>query len=168
MSKRMFGWVLAASAVGMVGCVAGGDPDVGGSSESLLDGARAPLEQIDDERWSEASDGCEGLLEGRNLRFALASAEDHLVAAIDGDGRIVCVDTVEAVEEELEESGRSEDAEELVDAFHATLLAVRARGTRDARFDPRQHPGDPDPEPNLDPSRMRFFGDPDPEPNCGG
>lgn len=151
--------IVAALALAMVGCVSGSEPAPGGSESDLLltDG----LDTLDDEEWSTAFEGCEGQLSG-DVSFAIASADAHLVAALDANGTVVCVDTVEAVQEELEESGRTEEADDLVTAFAAAAMASE---TECGLFGGPNRGGDPDPEPNIDQNRFRMEGDPDPEPN---
>lgn len=156
------GWAVAALAIGgtaLAGC--GVDPTAGGASSDLL--LMDSLETIEESNWTDAPAGCEGHLEG-DVIFAIASVDEGLVAAVGEDGEIICVDTVEAIEAELEENGRQDEADHLVDAFAATV----ARGTADPvpsrnQFRAPTH-GDPQPEPNIDYSRFSM-GDPQPEPN---
>lgn len=160
---KNFGWIVLALAGGMVGCAG---EAVGGASDELLLDDGGSLDSIDDGTWRDALAGCEGLLDGGE-HFAIASAEAELVAAVAADGRVVCVDTVTAVEEELTDTGHPEEADDLVDAFYATLAAIRATEVGPTRFGDPNRPGDPDPEPNIDENRFRLAGDPDPEPNSG-
>lgn len=91
-----------------------------------------------------ASSSCEDLLAGVT-DFAVLG-ETGLVVGLDATGGAVCIDTVEAVNSELSEDGRSNDALLLAARYEATM-AVRGHG---------QGPflrrialgGDPDPEPN--------------------
>lgn len=159
------GWAFAALALAIggtttVGC--GVDPHVGGSSSDLL--LMDSLETIEGSTWTDAPAGCEGYLEG-DVVFAIASVDEGLVAAVGEDGEIICVDTLDAIEAELEETGRHEEADHLVDAFAATV----ARTAMDPvptgnQFRAPSHEGDPQPEPNIDYSRFSM-GDPQPEPN---
>ncbi|AKF06499.1 hypothetical protein [Sandaracinus amylolyticus] len=151
-SKRIWGIVLAA-ALAAGGCVGSGAPGV--SSDQLLVDEGEELGAIEPEACEEAESGCEGLL-ARGVQFAIVSAEFGLIAAVESDGDVVCVDTVEAVEEELSESGRIDEAHDLVRAFEASLTPPTAFSVR---------AGDPDPEPNLGFHRVILRGDPDPEPN---
>lgn len=137
--------VLASSVA--TGCV-GVDPGSSGSGLIMAD----PLMSLAPAAWYGAPASCEGLLAGE-VDFAVANIDAGLIAAIDAGGRIICVDTVGAVEEELEESGREAEAAALVSAFRATLAAAGMLA--------RPRMGDPDPQPNLG----RFAGDPDPQPN---
>ena len=92
------GWAVAALALAiggtaLVGC--GVDPTVGGTSSDLL--LMDSLETIEGTHWTDAPAGCEGHLEG-DVVFAIASVDEGLVAAVDENGEIICVDTVEAIE----------------------------------------------------------------------
>lgn len=150
---------LLAAALAMAGgCVGSPAPSAGSSSEDLLidEGNLGAIEADD---WEDAEAGCEGQIDG-TVHFAIASAEFGLIAVVEADGDVLCVDTVSAVEEELEERGLNEEASQLVSAFHAAI----GRGTGDRMLGGRA--GDPDPEPNLGFRRIVLRGDPDPEPNA--
>lgn len=101
---------------------------------------------------------CSGHL-GGNITFAVVSINAGLVAAIDANGAVVCVDSVDAVQSDLDASGRQAEADALVAGFTA---AVHQAQGRDARFAGRALPGDPEPQPNMDPSQLP---DPEPQPN---
>lgn len=116
----------------------------------------APLDDVASEEWQAAPAGCEGRLTG-NLTFRIASAQDGLVAAVDERGQIICVDTVEAVQEELVSQGDEEQADELGDSF---LVSVTVWATTSAILSA----ADPVPQPNCDPS-MGAPRDPIPQPN---
>jgi hypothetical protein len=154
------GWIVQALAALAVGC-AGGAPPVGVADSDLVISDLEPLEELEGDEENGAEPGCDGRLTGGE-RFALVS--DGLVAAVDADGEVVCVDTVEAIEEELEEAERTEEAECLVISY---VAAMARRATTPARFRRSAHQGDPDPEPNLDFSRFRRAGGPAPEPKVG-
>lgn len=64
------------------------------------------LDQVDSTAWMAAPAGCEDRLDGAT-DYALAGADSGLVAAVDESGSIVCVDTVESVQEELEKISAS-------------------------------------------------------------
>lgn len=171
--KHVWVSIVAALALAMVGCMGGAGPEGASAGESpseLLVAEDDGLEQLDAAEWSAAQPGCEGLLSGGE-HFAVASAEHGLVAVLDADGEVVCVDTVESVEEELEETGREDEADDLVMAFMATVAANSAEArssSSSSRFGGATREGDPDPEPNLGWNILgRMRGDPDPEPNCG-
>jgi len=144
------------SSLALVGCGSAGRGAEASSSDLLvvgggglphLDGATAA--------WWLAPPGCEGMLGSGDLSIAIASLEHHLVAAVDGSGEILCVDTVEAVGEELSDLGRGEDAAELQMRFEESELGASAAiGER--------YTGDPHPEPN---DTCTNCGDPHPEPN---
>jgi hypothetical protein len=101
---------------------------------------------------------CSGHL-GGEVTFAVVSLSAGLVAAVDASGHVVCVDSVGAVQSDLDASGRESEAAALVAGF--TAAAHQADG-RDARFAGRALPGDPEPQPNMDPARLP---DPEPQPN---
>lgn len=140
-----------------IGC---GGPATGaeaGVTDLMVDDGGLPL--LDDqtnEAWWLAPPGCEGLLGASNVSIAIASIEHHLVAAVDPiSGEIICVDTVEAVGEELSDLGRQEAASDLVLRFETSeMTAQAAMGER--------YTGDPHPEPN---DTCIACGDPHPEPN---
>ena len=165
-SKNAWWWIVAALALPIVGCVGGAEPGEAGHSRDELLVDEGQLDPLSQEDWRGALAGCEGLLDG-DEHFALASAEHGLVAAVGADGTVVCVDTVEAVEEELSEGGNEEAADELVTAFAATIRALDMASDPNARFDGREHEGDPDPQPNMAWALPVHHGDPDPQPNSG-
>lgn len=136
------------------GCM--GAPGAAPADSALIESGLPLLEDTAvSEDWTAARPGCEGQL-GTGTSLAIASVEHGLIAALDGSGHIVCVDTVEAVEAELEETGRSEDAATLVARFEASVMASEAMGIAT-----RNYAGDPHPEPND----CLACGDPHPEPN---
>ena len=147
---------IAALALGLFapGCMGG---SVGVSDTGLL--MADPLVLLRPSAWAHAPASCEGLL-NEEVEFAVASAEGGLVAALDDHGEVVCVGTVEAVEEELEQSGRADDAAALVEAFEATMAAREAALMG---LMPPRHEGDPEPQPNMWQSVLA--GDPEPQPN---
>jgi hypothetical protein len=155
--------VVAAGCVTLGGCTAGATTSVADAASSdLLVGDGEPLDSVDESAWGPAIPSCEGQLDGGE-QFALAAGANGLVAAVQ-DGQVVCVDTVEAVEEELDDTGREEEADRLIAAYQATIEMFGNEAVRLAR---PNHEGDPDPEPNLDSLRYQMRGDPDPEPNVG-
>jgi len=142
---------LGALLVLATGC---GAPDVGGAPSALLGDQTAPLPSVPAQAWMAAPPGCEGLLGGEQT-FAVAASGPNLVAVLSPDGSIVCVDTLQAVEQDLQDSGHPDQARALVRAYDAST---------DGRFRSPNRWGDPDPEPNIGWSCVRH-GDPDPEPN---
>lgn len=137
-----------------VGCM--GDPSVAPADGALVDGGLPLLQDtVATEDWTAARPGCEGQL-GQDVSLAIASLEHGLIAALDGFGHIVCVDTIEAVSAELEDTGRSDDATTLAARFEASAMASET-----SEMAARNYMGDPHPEPNDCPS----CGDPHPEPN---
>lgn len=157
MIERKHAWgALLAVGFAAAGCVGGTAPRA--SSDELLVG-EGQLGSIEEAEWEDADAGCEGQIDG-SVHFAIASAEFGLIAVVEADGDVKCVDTVEAVEEELEEAGLDDEASDLVSAFHAALRHQEERATY-----LNTRAGDPDPEPNLGFRRIQLRGDPDPEPN---
>ena len=144
---------------GLVGCV-GGDrslaapADPSAASTLTLPDAE-PLESIEEDAWEEAPPNCEGLLTN-TVTFRVASLSGGLVACVGSSGEVICVDTVEAISDDLDESGRDAEAAALaagfVAAVHAEDMAVAISGMT----------SDPEPQPN---SRPRGIGDPEPQPN---
>ena len=135
----------------------GRDPSVGYSSEStLVTPDAAPLDAIGEDAWVAAPD-CEGLLAG-TVTFRVASLSAGLVACVDSFGHVVCVDSVEAISSDLDESGRDEEAAALAAGF---VAAVRAEDTAVA-ISAMTTASDPEPQPNM---RPRGLGDPEPQPN---
>lgn len=122
-----------------VGCSAA----TGGTSADLLM-SEDTLSQVGLADVESASSSCEDLLAGVT-DFAVLG-ETGLVVGLDATGGAVCIDTVEAVNSELSEDGRSNDALALVARYEATM-AVRGHG--EGPFLRRiALGGDPDPEPN--------------------
>lgn len=139
--------ILAALTL-LSGCI--GAPDLTGyeqASSGLVEVPPStvplPLVDADGEDWQTATVGCEDLLD-ETLTLRLASASAGLVAAVDGEGHIVCVDTLEAIQEELESLGESDRADALRDQF---LLAV---GLGVPPNPLHWAMGDPTPQPNME------------------
>lgn len=148
MSKRI---TPSASFIGALGLLAGfalagcmGSPDEQGSTSGLveIEAGTPPLGRIDSDAWRAAPAGCEDRLVAGQI-FRLASAIDGLVAAVDIDGEIVCVDTVESVRAELSEDGREDEADELGDRY---LLAI---GLAVLPSSDSMRAGDPSPQPSV-------------------
>jgi hypothetical protein len=152
--------VIVVGAALAVGCV--GSPEYAGSSSGLTerDSSVEPLESFA-APWG-AARGCEGLLTERDaLTFEIASLEDGLVAALDASGDVLCVDTVESVQAELQASGHDDDAETLGRRFDAAvraafdgdvLPAISGATAPGAALEDADR-GDPTPQPNSDPRR---------------
>ena len=111
---------LAAASLA-TGCV--GSESAGATSGLVeVDSDALPLESVDaDEAWRSAPAGCEDRLDV-GVSFKVASARDELVAAVNRAGEIVCVDSLDSVQVELEEEGRDEEADELVERFLVTVV----------------------------------------------
>lgn len=145
------------------GCAVSGG-DFGGQASDLLELASEPLEPVGTDDWEAAPPSCEGRLSGR-ISFRLASV-DGLVAAVEPDGDVVCVDTVESVQDELNGTGRTDEAQSLAASFLATVSPQQVGGLDE---------GDPNPQPNTQPFGFcaQFPGgmwcprpgDPNPQPN---
>ena len=124
---------LAVALTVATGCV-GADPagasrsgaSRSGASRSGLAEANSeviPLERLEQRGWISAPAGCEDLL-GVEVSFRVASARDSLVAAVGRSGEIICVDSIESVQIELEQDGRADEAEELVERFFTAVVDV--------------------------------------------
>lgn len=144
------------------GCVSGGAEGADSYSTGLIEvtPGTLPLAPIEAEAWQAAPAGCEDRLMGE-ISFKIASADDGLVAAVDGEGTVVCVDTVESVQEELHEQGDDERADALDDQF---LLAAGMADIPDGDY-----AGDPTPQPSTDfgadPGDGTNEDDPSPQPS---
>lgn len=149
-----------------LGCV--GPAPYGGSQSDILeiDPATPPLGEIDEDAWGSAPQSCDGRLGDRDgLTFRLASRDEQLVAAVDSNGAVVCVDTVRAVQGELEEGGEAESAallgaQFLVSVVRPSLAPDALHGpapaTTTGALSPREamdgaDKGDPTPQPNINP-----------------
>jgi hypothetical protein len=120
--------------------------DAGSAASGLIEVDRdtVPLEEVASDEWRGAPASCDGLLSSEAIDFLLASAEEELVAAVDQNGDIVCVDSITSVQDELAEQGDGEQATELGEQFLlAAGLAVYA-------IDDELAAGDPTPQPNTD------------------
>lgn len=149
---------LVALALTVAGCA--GDPAVTGHGSPLLGPDFPPLPEAARGVLDMPSPDCAGRL-GANatgLRFEVASLQAGLIAVVDGGGHVVCVDTVSAVQSDLNASGRTAEATAVVDGF---LAAVHESDARATRVSGRALP-DPEPQPNTQPSRLP---DPEPQPN---
>lgn len=145
-----------------LGC-AGSPDDLGGAGSTLVEVAPGtePLAAVGSDAWQDAPPSCDDRLSGE-VRFELASAAEGLVAAVDTSGDVVCVDSLESVQEELEEEGREEDADHLGDAY---LVAIGFAYVPDSDSIAM---GDPSPQPSTDPMRANGGSrpaDPSPQPS---
>lgn len=162
--KRAFAAPMTGMIAAMlaVGCGSASDASSATIGGLTMEDGGLPL--LDDatttEAWWLAPPGCEGLLRDQ-FSMAIASLEHGLIAAVDPAGHIVCVDTVEAVGEELDELGRHDDADALSERFATTVLL--SHGPAGVNVDRSRYMGDPHPEPND----CLSCGDPHPEPNLG-
>lgn len=143
--------LLAAFALALGGCV--GAPEDAGESQSWLVEVAPGTEPLESVPPSEVvnAPGCEDRL-GSNVTFAIAG--EGLVAALDAGGDVVCVDSVEDVQDELEEEGRSADAAALGDAYLVAIgLGYVPSASDIAAGDPSPQPsmpnGDPSPQPSM-------------------
>ncbi len=146
----------------LAGCVGGVEPGSSASGLVEITPETEPLASVPTEVWVAAPAGCEDLLAAA-VTFRLASAADGLVAAMDAAGRVVCVDTVDAVQEELQEEGDDARADQLGAQF---LLAAGLAGFPSPEM---LVAGDPTPQPNVGASAPSMAGaangDPTPQPN---
>ena len=105
----ILGALVALTTAPLGGCALGGPGPLAvdaANQDSLIEvtpGTTA-LDSVDSTDWMAAPAGCEGRIDG-DTEFALASAPSGLIAAVDAMGRVICVDTVESVQQELEEEG---------------------------------------------------------------
>lgn len=161
---RGFTLVALAALAALSGCTA--DADAGSAIGDLIrdDGGLPLLEETaSTDAWWLAPPGCEGLIDGDGVAIAIASLEHGLVAAVDSRGDIVCVDTVEAVGEELDQLGRHADAQALSTRFSTSAEMSSAPRDMEAPVEiGGRYAGDPHPEPN---DGCPSCGDPHPEPN---
>jgi hypothetical protein len=162
LSSPMLAATLYACVAVLSGCTA--DAAAGASTDLVRDDGGLPLleETADTDAWWLAPPGCEGLIGGDGVAIAIASLEHGLVAAVDPSGDIVCVDTIEAVGEELDELGRHDDAVALSSRFEASEMAAQASEMAAQTMTiGGRYTGDPHPEP----SDCITCGDPHPEPS---
>jgi hypothetical protein len=150
---RSSGWVSAVLL--LAACSANTEP-VGGASRALeIEG----LPRVEASAVLGASDGCEGVLNGGESFVVDANL---LVVAV-RDDEPVCIDTLEAIAEELRTLALADRAELIADAYARTANTERradAEGMHLTTFT-MPNAGDPNPEPNNPPNA----GDPNPEPN---
>lgn len=142
--------LLSLLTLALAGCM-GAPDDAAGARSWLVEvtPGTEPLEPIGSDELASAPD-CENRIEG-SLQFAIAS--DGRIAAIDAEGDVVCVDSVEEVQDELAEDGRLADAEALGDSYLVAMGFGYVPSAEDIAA------GDPSPQPSL-PS-----GDPSPQPS---
>jgi hypothetical protein len=146
------GWLVAAS-LAATGCL--GSPDDVGRSTELLAVADAPLPNVTNHQWMSAPSDCEGQLTGSET-FAVADGAGDLVAAL-RDGAVVCVDTLESIEHELERVGFSYTARVLHCRYAAWADSVALTTFVGYAM------GDPSPQPARPPGATAD-GDPSPQP----
>jgi len=151
-----------------------------GTSVELVPGAMVSLEAL-----GEHESSCAELM-GPDLQFVEVSESDSLVACVDPDGNVVCVDTVEGVAQALEELGDAVlaqfdgVADEFEGSFYEDGSATEATEKRDEEEqtssldegDDAAVSGDPSPQPSAvaggDPSPQPSSvesGDPSPQPS---
>ncbi len=141
---------------------AGGDPAVAGEGSPLLGPGVTPLPAAPLGALDMTPPDCAGRLSNvgaSHFHFTVASLSAGLVAVVDGTGNVICVDSVSDVRSDLDASGQTAEADAVVAGF---LAAAHQSDGRDARFSGRALPGDPEPQPNIDPSTLP---DPEPQPN---
>lgn len=138
----------------LAGCSANTE-SIGGATSALeLEG----LPQVDAATISGASDGCEGAITGDESFVVEANM---LVVAV-RDDRPVCIDTLEAIAEELRSLALADRAELIADAYARTANAEQQLEVEQTHLTGFSTPlqGDPNPEPSK-PNE----GDPNPEPS---
>jgi hypothetical protein len=119
-------------------CSSGQSELISDSASALLEDETAALPPASEEEAQSAAPGCEGLLVGTESY----GIRDELVVAYDEDGNPVCVDSPEAVAQELESTSHVQAASTFRKAYGAAQGqgAAPTSGTR---------AGDPDPQPNI-------------------
>lgn len=159
----ILGALVALTTAPLGGCALGGPGPLAvdaANQDSLIEvtpGTTA-LDSVDSTDWMAAPAGCEGRIDG-DTEFALASAPSGLIAAVDAMGRVICVDTVESVQQELEEEGLDEEADELGERYLLTLGLASIPSSEDLVL------GDPSPQPSAPRSGGNRGGDPSPQPS---
>jgi hypothetical protein len=143
------------AAMTLAGCA--GDPDLYNSQSGLYDVTDdlPPLAEVTDDAWMDAPADCHGRLQVvERVVFEVASVQDGLVAAVDPEGNVICVDTLGGVQEELTAEGHEEHAASLGIRFVA-LTHYLVPEVDFAAADPTPQPsideGDPSPQPSSDP-----------------
>lgn len=129
------------------GCV--GSPSDQATANGLFELPRDVelLGSIEAEHWEAVPAGCEDRLEN-TVTFEVALDANGLLVAVDDEGEPVCTDTLEAIQAELEDEGREEEADDLEAAFALTIGAAPEQHEQ-VDFDPASD--DPSPQPS-DPS----------------
>lgn len=161
--RQYLGPVCISAFAFLVGCAGDGVgvavDALGDDSYNLLLGDVAPLETIELERWETAFAGCEGLLDTVQS-YGVAEGQPELVAGLDVESRVVCVDTYASVENELAMRS-SDDVDALWLGYVATLQTLEA-----------DHTGmEPDPQTNTPPTNTPPTTDaeePEPQTNDDG
>ncbi len=144
--KRVGHWWMAC-VVALAGCAAGPSEPVGGRREALsADFAAVPLPELGMDAWTDATAGCEGLLDGGE-QFAV-TVPDGLVGAL-RDGAILCVDALAGIELELEELGLEEGAESLERSWLVTVHGMQPLASNSAATSTNPTGGEPNPQPSI-------------------
>ena len=158
------GWsICLIAACLMAGCM--GSPEIGRTAQGLASDDAPPAVSADE--WMQATEGCEDVL-GPDLDFHEAAGAPELVVCVAPDGRIICVDTAAAIEEELAEMG-----EELLlgTGQHPGALTEPQTGGKgfyptSSRASSSPTEGDPSPQPSQEAgSAADAAGDPSPQPS---
>lgn len=141
----------------LTGCAVGGGADNSGVVGAIYPAAQA-LPEVSEKVWKEADLDCEGQV-SHGSSFALADKEAGLIAVFDKRGIVVCVDTVEDVEDELLDTGRAGEADRLADSYAAAVESG-----------PGPYAGDPHPVPDVRAQQGPgpYAGDPHPVPDVQG
>jgi len=126
-----------------------GMPTGDGESHSLVEVPpdTRPLAVFPSAEWEAVEDDCEGKIP-EQVEFQIVTT--NRLVAVDQSGMPVCTDSVEDVQEELEATGRYDEAQDVWQSYLVTL-GLAAPGI-DA--------GDPSPQPSVLPSMRTTPGGP--------
>jgi len=136
-------------AVGLACLSACGMPTGEGESSAIIEVPpdTQPLAVFASSDWEEVDDDCEGKIPER-VEFQIVTS--NRLVAVDDSGMPVCSDSVEDVQEELQATGRYDEAQDVWQSYLVALgLAV-----------PGIANGDPSPQPSTLPSMRTNPGDP--------
>lgn len=154
----LLGLCVAISAQVLSGCTAPTDlaPFSGDGFEQAI---RADAPALRTTVSAKAHPGCEGYLTGATT---FAATNSGLVVAYDDRGTALCIDTLDAVTTELDETDRGETADRLRSSY---ARWVNAHTLCSGDPNPQPSKGDPTAFPGLDQPTNPVSGDPSPQPS---